>query len=56
MVEMQCEMARPNEKIFETKKIVEGFVIVESVVKWSQMAACSLFLDWRGLVAGCLGQ
>ena len=28
MVEMQCEMARLNEKIFETKKIVEGFVVI----------------------------
>ena len=50
------EMARLNEKIFEMKKIAEEFVVVESVVEWSQMAACSPFLDWRGLVAGCLGQ
>jgi hypothetical protein len=31
--ETQCEMARLDEKIFETKKIVEGLVIVEYIVK-----------------------
>ena len=50
------EMARLNEKIYEMKKIAEEFVVIESVIEWSQMAACSPFLDWRGLVAGCLGQ
>jgi hypothetical protein len=49
-------MARLDEKIFETKKIVEGLVVVEYVVIGSQTAVSSLSSNMRYLAVGCWGQ
>jgi hypothetical protein len=53
---MQCEMARLNEKNFETKTLAGGLVVVLSVVVGSQMAVGGLSLDLRCLAAGCWEQ
>jgi hypothetical protein len=56
MVEMQCEMARLDEKIFEMKKIAGGPVVILFVVVGSRTAVDGLSSGQRCLVAGCLGQ